>query len=129
MYRIRCHGRLDMVVFAYRRGPQQGMFKPYYKSASTAEHADTDKPAGYEQKMDMDPLSPVTDPSPEAEGFLSSESFLDGYCQVIHSYYPQSDDEVQLSKGDITRLIYSFDDGWALGKCLICYQVIGFRCC
>lgn len=71
----------------------------------------------YEQKMDMDrlvELSPVLDQQ-EAEAFLSTGSFLDGYCQVIHAYYPQNGDEVQLSKGDIARLIYSFDDGWALG--------------
>lgn len=72
----------------------------------------------YRQKMETDrlvELSPVTD-SPETEGFLASQSLLDGYCQVIHAYYPRSEDEVQLAKGDIARLIYTFDDGWALGK-------------
>ncbi|CAO3685875.1 unnamed protein product [Umbelopsis ramanniana] len=100
----------------YRRAPQQGLFKPYYKSTNTVDLYDQSKPMSYRQKMETDrlvELSPVTD-SPETEGFLASQSLLDGYCQVIHAYYPRSEDEVQLAKGDIARLIYTFDDGWAL---------------
>lgn len=106
----------------YRHAPRQGMFTPYYKPANTRDHNDIGKIAPIEQKMDMDRLVDVTpdiDPQ-EIENFVGAGTFLDGYCQVVHTYYPENEDEVQLSKGDIVRLLYSFDDGWALGKYNIC---------
>ncbi|KAI7854456.1 hypothetical protein BDC45DRAFT_508425 [Circinella umbellata] len=37
------------------------------------------------------------------------------FCEVIHSYPPQVDDELDLREGDVVYLIFQLDDGWGYG--------------
>ncbi|KAL0085596.1 hypothetical protein J3Q64DRAFT_1105037 [Phycomyces blakesleeanus] len=52
----------------------------------------------------------------EIEGVSKVQTYLEGFCQVIYSKEPQHEDEILITQGDIIRMYYYFDDGWALGK-------------
>ncbi|KAI8146327.1 hypothetical protein BJV82DRAFT_666116 [Fennellomyces sp. T-0311] len=37
------------------------------------------------------------------------------FCEVVHSYPPQEEDELDIREGDIVYLIFQLDDGWGYG--------------
>ncbi|OAD73431.1 hypothetical protein PHYBLDRAFT_78266 [Phycomyces blakesleeanus NRRL 1555(-)] len=55
----------------------------------------------------------------EIEGVSKVQTYLEGFCQVIYSKEPQHEDEILITQGDIIRMYYYFDDGWALGDNLM----------
>ncbi|KAI9031658.1 hypothetical protein CLU79DRAFT_729533 [Phycomyces nitens] len=57
-----------------------------------------------------------TNTAGEIEGVSKVQTYLEGFCQVIYSKEPQHEDEILINQGDIIRMYYYFDDGWALGK-------------
>ena len=57
--------------------------------------------------MEMEEKTQLPSPNPVEMAEL--------FCEVVHSYPPQVEDELDLREGDVVYLIFQLDDGWGYG--------------
>lgn len=70
---------------------------------------------GAEEKIQL----PTTSQQQQAEPPEPPMHMVEMFCEAIHSYTPQVDDELALERGDIVYLIFQLDDGWGYGHNLL----------
>lgn len=69
---------------------------------------------GAEEKVQLPPSSSEPGEPPEPPMHM-----VEIFCEAIHPYAPQVEDELALERGDIIYLIFQLDDGWGYGHNLV----------
>lgn len=106
--------------------PESRLAPPFKRSGSLSSGSQLGAGLGVTDQQDTSPSSGADYTSPESQGQSEQLNFFkDYYSQdeihpgdlvaTLWAYEPRAEDEFQLERGDMVKLLGIWDDGWATG--------------
>lgn len=126
------HNEVPYILGAYNdkseeeATPESRLAPPFKRSGSLSSGSQLGTGLGVTEQQDTSPSSGADYTSPESQGQSEQLNFFkDYYSQdeihpgdlvaTLWAYEPRADDEFQLERGDMVKLLGIWDDGWATG--------------